>query len=101
MTFKKTKHKDKKRSTPKDVENRKRGVYRDKKSTDQSKKSRKPTSNEIRGNNEASVEASNRLTSPKQMIRTFPKELFRMNLGKVGRPYVYADFVISVTPEGH
>lgn len=91
MTFKKTKHKDKKRSTPKDVENRKCGVYRDKKDPDQSKKSRKPTPNEVRGNNEASVKASRRLTSPKQMIRTFPKELSEMNRGKVGRPYVYAD----------
>ena len=50
MTFKKRKDKDKKRSTPKDVENRKRGIYPDKKDP---KTPRKATPNEIRGSNEA------------------------------------------------
>ena len=92
MTFKKRKDKDKKRSTPKDVENRKRGIYPDKKDP---KTPRKATPNDIRGNNEAAVETTYRLISPEAMLRTFPKELFEMNRGKAGRPYIYPDCVFG------
>ena len=60
MTWKETRRKDKKRSTPKDVENEKKGIYRGSKPR---KRARKPTVEENRANKMTSVITSAELIS--------------------------------------
>ena len=92
MTWKGTKRKDKKRSTPKDEENRKRGILRDKK---EPKAPRKATKEENRANKNCSKETTARLLDSADVVNTYPAELKRMNRGKLGRPFRYTDSMFA------
>ena len=88
MTWKETRRKDKKRSTPKDVENEKKGIYRGSKPR---KRARKPTVEENRANKMTSVITSAELISIRPWSLFISDELRQMNRGKEGRPFEYPD----------
>lgn len=88
MIWKETRRKDKKRSTPKDVENEKKGIYRGSKPR---KRARKPTVEENRANKMASVMTSAELISIRPWSLFISDELRQMNRGKEGRPFEYPD----------
>lgn len=92
MTWKGTKNKDKKRSTPKDVENGKLGILRDKK---EPKVPRKPTKEENRANKNCSRDTAAYLMDATDVVNVYPSELERMNRNKIGRPFRYTDSMFA------
>ena len=92
MTWKGTKNKDKKRSTPKDVEDRKLGILRDKK---EPKSSRKPTKEENRANKNCSRDTTAHLMDATDVVNAYPAELERMNRNKIGCPFRYTDSMFA------
>lgn len=90
MTWKQTKNSNKKRSTPKDVENRKNGIKSIAKAP---KEPRKPTKEENRANKLAAVNTAADLFKVKHWMGAMCSELKHMNEGKKGRPYKYSDSV--------
>lgn len=92
MTWKRTKSKDKKRSTPKDVEDRKLGILHDKK---EPKVPRKPTKEENRANKNCSRDTTAHLMDATDVVNAYPAELERMNRNRIGCPFKYTDSMFA------
>ena len=92
MTWKGTKKEHKKRSTPKDKENRKKGILPDKKEPNAPRKS---TKEENRANKNCSRDTTSRLMDATDVVNMYPTELRRMNRGKRGRPFRYTDSMFA------
>lgn len=76
-----------KRQTPKDVENEKKGIY----TVSEPKACPKPTKAENRANKLASMETDKRIHDIRGWVGMIGSELAGMNLGKAGRPFEFCD----------